>query len=478
MESQAEEHLDLYEKRIPIVTRWAHGKFRNFKSLMLWLAYAVFFLLPWLPWHRHSGINQAVAFDLIGRRFFIFDLVVYPQNVFWLAWLLFIAATFLFFMTTLVGRAFCGYFCFQTLWTDAFMMIERLVQGERPARLKLIKQPWNGEKVIKIGITHTLWLVVSFWTALTFVLYFGYAPELLRHFFTGQAAEAAYIGVGVLTMTTYIAAGFMREQVCAYICPYGRFQSVMYEPDTLVVTYEYRRGENKKGRSAMKGELKNREVRQEQGYGDCIDCGICVQVCPVGIDIRDGLQYRCISCGLCIDGCNEVMGSVGFPKGLIRYDSEVNMKRDNPEKPHLSWKRLKVLGYLVALTSMTSLLVVSVMHHTDFEYSVQQVRQPLFVVLSSGAIRNRYDIHLTNQSDEDQVFHISTEDLPPGALDLGPMQNVLVHPGNSVISEASVILQPNEVKRYSKFEFVIQSLTEESNHAEVSASFNSEKSTL
>lgn len=459
---------------MPIVTRWVQGKFRNFKSGVLALAFAIYFLLPWLPWHRLSGINQAVAFDMVGRRFFIFDLVVYPQNVFWLAWLLFIAAAFLFFMTTLVGRAFCGYFCFQTLWTDFFMIIERVVQGERPARLKLLKQPWNAEKILKVGVTHLLYLILAFWTATTFVLYFGYAPELLKHIFTGQAAQASYIAVIGLTLSTYIAAALMREQVCQYICPYGRFQSVMYEPETLVVTYEYKRGEGEKGRVGMKGDMKPRDARQAAGHGDCIDCGICVQVCPVGIDIRDGLQYRCISCGLCIDACNGVMGSVGFPKGLIRYDSEINMKKDNPDKPHLSWKRLKVVGYMIALTLMTSMLIISIMRRVDYEYSVQQIRQPLYVVLSSGKIRNRYEIRLTNDADVDQVFHIGESGLPEGSLDLGLMKQVLVHPGHSVMVDASVELDPDQVKQYKDFKFVIQSLTNQKDHAEVNASFFSE----
>ncbi len=478
MEANAEEPMHLYEKRIPIVPRWVRGKFRNFKSAVLVLAYAIYFVLPWVPWHRLSGINQAVAFDMVGRRFFIFGLTVYPQNVFWLAWLLFIAAVFLFFMTTLLGRAFCGYFCFQTLWTDFFMIIERMVQGDRPARLKLLKQPWNGEKLLKIGTTHTLFLLTSFWTAMTFVLYFGYAPQILHDFVTGNGAQAAYVAVIILTLSTYIAAAFMREQICQFVCPYGRFQSVMYEPETLVVTYEYRRGEGEKGRAGMKGDLKTREARQAAGHGDCIDCGICVQVCPVGIDIRDGLQYRCISCGLCIDACNGVMGSVGFPKGLIRYDSEINMKKDVPDNPHLNWNRLKVYGYLVALVVMTSMLAVSIMHRTDFEYSVQQVRQPLFVVLSSGKIRNRYEIHLTNDSDRDQSFHISTEDIPPGSLDMGLMQNAVVHPGKSVIVEASVEMDPEEARQHKSFEFVIQSQDIEKDHAEVKVSFFSENSQI
>jgi cytochrome c oxidase accessory protein FixG len=477
MEDNTLDSIPLYEKRIPIVPRTVHGKFRNFKTGVLVLAYSVFFLLPWLRWHRENGIPQAVVFDVVGRRFYIFDLIVYPQNVFWLALLLFIAATFLFFATTLIGRAFCGYFCFQTLWTDMFMFVEKWVQGERPARLKLIKQPWNAEKILKLGATHFIWLSISFWTGLTFVLYFGYAPDLVHRFFIGQANSTAYFTVLALTLSTYAAAGFMREQICAYICPYGRFQSVMYEPATLAIAYDYHRGEGKEGRVPMKGDLKSLESRHAQGHGDCIDCGICVQVCPAGIDIRDGLQYRCISCGLCIDGCNEVMSSVGFPRGLIRYDSEYNIESGSPKPPHLSWKRLKVLGYLVVLIGMSVLLVVSVLHQTDMVDSVQQIRQPLFVQMSNGKIRNRYEVRLTNESDADAVYQISTPDLPAGALDLGVMQTVRVHSGESILVDVGVSLEPDQIAKHHKFNFVIKSLTNPKDDVEVIPSnFSSELS--
>jgi cytochrome c oxidase accessory protein FixG len=471
-----QDSLELYQKRIPIITRSVKGKFRRFKTAVLLFGFAVFFLLPWIPWHRAHGIPQAVAFDVGQRKFYIFNLIVYPQDVFWLAFLLFIAAVFLFFITTLLGRAFCGYFCFQTLWTDAFMFVERWMQGERPVRMKLQKQAWNGEKLVKVGGTYVIWFLISFWTGMTFVLYYGYAPDLLHRFFIGDAASAAYITVFGLTFSTLIAAGFMREQICAYVCPYGRFQSVMYEPETLAVTYEYRRGEGKNGRIGMKGELKQREKRQEQGHGDCIDCSICVQVCPVGIDIREGLQYRCISCGLCIDGCNEVMKSVGFPQGLIRYDSELNAESAAPKAPHLHWKRLKVLGYFAALVVMTTGLIMDIVNEKDFEYSVEQIRQPLYVTMSNGDIRDRYEIRLTNQADESVRFHISAEGLPPGALNLGLMQDALVHSGHSIIVDVGVELKPDQIKQYKSFEFVIQSLTNDKDRVEVPMNFFSESS--
>lgn len=459
MDVNIEEPRALYQKRIPIVTRSVKGRFRNLKWGVMVLAYAVFFGLPWLPWDRHDAASQAVMFDLDGRRFFIFDLVVYPQNVFWLALLLFIAATFLFFATSLIGRAFCGYFCFQTIWTDLFIWIEKLVQGERPARIRLQRQPWNREKIFKLGITHGLWLLVAFWTGMTFVLYYAYAPDLVVRFFTGHAAYAAYVTVFTLTVTTYAAAGLMREQICAYVCPYGRFQSVMYDPETLAVAYDAKRGDGTMGRAALRGDLKIHEIRQQKGHGDCIDCGFCVQVCPAGIDIREGLQYRCISCGLCIDACNNIMDSVGYPRGLIRYDSEANLAQPHPAKPHVDWKRFKVAGYLLALLVMTGALLYSINTRTNFEHSVQQIRQPLYVVMSNGDIRNRYQIRLTNKSASDVEYRITAQGLPPGALNLAEMQTIRVRSGKSVIVQASVRLTPAQVGKYPQFDFVITPLS-------------------
>lgn len=475
LDSNVAQPIQFYEKKVPIVTRSVKGKFRNFKTAVLLLAYAVYFGLPWIPWTRSGSVSQAVMFDLVDRRFFIFDVEIFPQNIFWLALLLFIAATFLFFVTALIGRAFCGYFCFQTVWTDLFIWIEKQVQGERTARLRLLKQPWNAEKIAKIGLTHVLWLAVAFWTGMTFDLYFGYAPDLLHRFFLGSAASAAYITALSLTVTTYLAAGFMREQICAYVCPYGRFQSVMYDASTLAVAYDIHRGEGTTGRTPARDELKVRDERLKQGHGDCIDCGLCVQVCPAGIDIREGLQYRCISCGLCIDACNSVMGSVGYPQGLIRYDSESNIAATVPTKPHLDWKRLKVVGYLVALIIMTGLLVYNVEHRTDFEFSVRQVRQPLFVLLSNGEIRNRYQIRLENETDHDVTYRISATGLPPGALDLGSMQQVLIHSDRSVIVLANVAMQTVQAEKYKDFSFIVQPVNNPHDRAVQTASFYSEK---
>ncbi len=455
MQAGIEEQSALYEKRIPIFPRSVKGKFRNFKWLVMGVAYAIYFGLLWLPWPREGGPSQPVLLDVADRKFYIFNLIAYPQDVLWLALLLFIAATLLFFVTGLVGRAFCGYFCFQTLWTDLFIWVERLIQGERPARVRLYKQPWNAEKVAKLAATHLVWIAIAFWTAFTFAAYFTYAPDLLRDFFTGQAHYAAYATVLILTATTYVAAGLGREQICMYVCPYARFQSVMYDAETLTVTYDEKRGDGTMGRAALRAGAKSREERQAKGYGDCIDCTLCVQVCPVGIDIRNGLQYPCISCGLCIDACNGVMDSIGFPRGLIRYDSEANMKLPQPAKPHLHWKRLKVVGYGVALLGMSGLLAYSIGSRSDVEHAVMQIRQPLFVVLSDGEIRNRYQIRVSNMSQHDETYLLGVRGIPDTAADFGNFHQVEVKAGKSLMVQVSVKLPPADAARTEGFDFTI-----------------------
>jgi len=465
----------LYQKRIPIYPRSVKGKFRNFKTGVLILAFTVFFGLSWLPWQHNSAASQAVMFDLESRRFFIFDLVVYPQDIFWLALLLFIAAAFLFFVTGLVGRAWCGYFCFQTLWMDCFMFIEHLLQGERPARMRLAKQAWNAEKTLKVGGSHLLMLLVSFWTGFTFISYFTHTPEFFVNFFHGAAHPTAYFAVVTLTLTTYSAGAIAREQICTYICPYSRFQSVMYEQDTLAPSYDIQRGEGTAGRSVPKSGIRTQEERRSQGHGDCIDCGFCVQVCPTGIDIRKGLQYQCISCGLCVDACNNIMDSLGWKRGLIRYDSERNIKSTTPAKPQLKWKNLKVVGYAAVLLIMSAALIYNIGTRSSVEARVLQVRQPLYIHLSDEKIRNRYEIHIVNKAEHDESYELKVRGIPESALNMGVEPNpVTIKAGKDRRIPVKVDLEEHLAEKTHEFEFAIVPKSAPENAIVRKATFNSE----
>jgi cytochrome c oxidase accessory protein FixG len=411
------------EDAITIHPRSVKGRFRFFKSSVMLLAYAIFFLLPWIPWHRPVGEPQAVLFDLIAKKFYLFDLVVHAQDIFWLAALLFLAAVLLFFMTALAGRVFCGYFCFQTLWTDAFRFIEKYIQGDRVKRIRLDKQPWNLEKIIKKGSTHFLWLFLAFWTGLTFVLYWGYAPDLIVRFFTGNAPSAAYITAFLLMATTYLAAGLMREKVCLHVCPYARFQSVMIDKDSLVPTYDPERGEGTKGRAKPVKALKTIEARHEAGVGDCVDCGLCVQVCPTGIDIRDGMQYACIQCGLCVDACDTIMDARKWPRGLIRYESENGLEHG---KTH--FLKLRTYGYGVATLGAIFFLLWSMSGQKIIEGTARQIRSPLYVTLSDGRIQNRYEVKVDNKSMYTASFDLSVEGLDDAELDMGQISDFTLKP--------------------------------------------------
>ena len=446
-----------FQERIEIFPRSVKGRYRSLKTGILVLAYSVYFLLPWLRWSREVGPEQAILFDIDGRRFYIFDLVVYAQDIFWLAGLLLIAAFLLFFVTGLAGRVFCGYFCFQTLWTDVFVFVERLVQGERNARIRLSQAPWSNKKLFKISLTHILWFIVAFVTGLSFTLYWGNAPELIVQMAKGEAPFAAYATTLFLTMTTYVMAGLAREQVCSYMCPYARFQAVMFDSDTLIVAYDENRGERESGRQKPKKGLMTSAERDNASVGDCIDCGYCVQVCPTGIDIRNGMQYQCTSCALCIDACNTIMTSIKFPTGLIRYSSEHALKGEKTKlfKP-------KNIGYAATLLVTIAMLIWSVATRSNLEMLVQQIRQPLSVNLSDGRVQNRYDIKINNKSTKPIKYDVSIEGLDGAELDMGHFSEIIVPAEGSVKLVAKVRILPAHVTRSrTEFNFVINSVDRE-----------------
>lgn len=409
-----EQEEQLYQARVAIHPKSVKGVFRTFKTSMLLLAYAVFFMLPWLRWDRGDGPSQAVLFDLPGRRFYIFDLIVHPQDMFLLAGALIIFAWFLFFVTGVVGRAFCGYFCFQTLWTDAFMFIERWVQGDRQKRLKIEKLPWNAEKITMKGLTWLAWLVFAWWSGFTFTAYWTDAPAFIGDFFTGQAASAAYITTGLLTFTTFVVAGFAREQVCIYMCPYARFQTVMFDKETLIPSYDFKRGEGEKGRHSLGRGLKTQEERTAAGHGDCVDCGLCVQVCPTGIDIRDGLQIACINCGLCVDACNEIMDKQGWEHGLVRYASEQEI--ETGIKPRVL--KPKTIGYGAAITVVFGFLIYGVLNQAPMDFAINQVRNPLAVTLSDGRVQNSYEIKINNKIPQPLKLSLDVDGLQDAEVEI------------------------------------------------------------
>jgi len=439
------------QTRIPVYPRSVKGRFRNIKTAIVILAYGVYFLLPWMPWSRTHGPNQAVLFDIVGRKFYIFDLVVYAQDIFWLAGLLIIGAFLLFFVTGIAGRVFCGYFCFQTLWTDVFVFIERLVQGERNQRIKLANSPWTVNKGARYALTWLLWIGVGFLTGLSFTLYWGDASQLVVAFFTAQAPFPAYATVLFLTISTFVMAGMAREQVCTYMCPYARFQSAMFDKDTLIIAYDEERGERACGRCKPSKENAAREYRQSEELGDCIDCGYCVQVCPVGIDIRNGLQYQCISCALCVDACDTIMDALKYPRGLIKYTSENAL-----EHKQSSRFKLKNIGYAVALLIVSGLLIFSITGRELIEMHVEQIRQPLYVVLSDGRVQNRFSIKVINKSDVRQQFKISMQGITDAQLEVRPSDEISVESGKSVSVQAGIVVASVPDVKQIDFKFILE----------------------
>lgn len=453
----SEINIPVVAESVTIHPRSVKGRFRLFKSVVLYLAYIVYFLLPWIPWDRPIGQSQAVLFDLSAQKFYIFGVVVHAQDIFWLAALLFLAAVLLFFSTALVGRAFCGYFCFQTLWTDAFREIEKFIQGDRVKRIRLDKQKWNVEKIIKKFSTHGFWLLLAFWTGFSFILYWGYAPDLAKRFFSGEAPSVAYMTTFILMTTTYIAAGFMREKICQHVCPYSRFQSVMIDKDTLVPTYDFIRGEGKEGRATPVKALKTLVDRKQAGVGDCVDCGLCVQVCPVGIDIREGMQYACIQCGLCVDACDSIMDARAWDRGLIRYESENGLENG---KTHFF--KLRTFGYGLAMFGAIGFLLWSMSGQKLIESTARQIRNPLFVTLSDGRIMNRYELKVDNKSTSTANFKLTLEGLSGAEIDLGKIQGISVAPDEKQRIRVKVKMNVNQAaENITPFTFVLTPISGE-----------------
>ena len=400
--------IDLYQRREKIYTRKIEGLYQRVRLFSGWPLLLGYLLLPWANWDG----RQAVLFDLPARKFYILGMTFWPQDFPMLAFLLMIAAFGLFAVTTFAGRIWCGYTCPQTVWTSIFMWLEQKTEGSRNQRIKLDKAPWTAEKVARKAAKHGSWLFVGLVTGMTFVGYFYPIRELVLDFATLSAGKWQLLWTLFFTLATYINAGWMREQVCKYMCPYARFQSVMFDQDTLIVSYDKSRGE-------PRGSRKRSVDHKDLALGDCIACELCVQVCPTGIDIRDGLQYECIGCALCVDACNSVMDKMDYPRGLIRYTSEHELQGGTTH-----WFRPRIIGYGLVLCLMIGVFSYNMFTRIPVEFTAIRDRNQLYLTTENGDIENIYTLQLANMDNATQEFDISISGID-GATIIGETSHTL-----------------------------------------------------
>ena len=396
------EFQSLYEAHKKVYPRAVTGRFARWRWAVVALTQLVFYGLPWLQW----GERQAVLFDLASRRFYLLGYVLYPQDFIYLTGLLVISALSLFLFTAVAGRLWCGFACPQTVYTEIFMWIERHIEGDRNARMRLDAAPMSLEKGAKKGSKHLLWIALSLWTGLTFVGYFTPITELGMSILRNAMGPWEIFWVLFYGFATYGNAGFMREQVCKYMCPYARFQGAMFDRDTLIVSYDAQRGEPR-GTRGRKDDLK------AKGLGACIDCDLCVQVCPTGIDIRKGLQYECIGCAGCADVCDTVMDKMHYPRGLIRFTTQ-NALAGHWDAPQV-WRRVlrpRVLLYALVLGALTLGLLFSLIMRTPLKVDVVRDRAALSRIVAGGRLENIYRLQVMNATESSQRYRVAVEGLP------------------------------------------------------------------
>ena len=406
----------VFKSEPKVYPRSIHGRFTAWRWLCVWLTQAVFYGLCWLPWNG----RPAVLFDLDARRFYLFDLVLWPQDTIYLAVLLVLSALALFLFTTIAGRLWCGYSCPQTVYTEIFLWIEKLFEGDRPQRIKLDAAPWSPRKLaIKAG-KHATWLALGLWTGISFVGYFTPIRDLL------QAAASLSLGgwetfwVLFYGAATYGNAGFLREQMCKYICPYARFQSVMFDRDTLIIAYDSQRGD-------PRGTRRKGSDAKAQGLGDCIDCGICVQVCPTGIDIREGLQNECIGCAACIDACNQVMDKMSYPRGLIRYSTENAVTQQLGQREIVRRAlRPRTLVYAVVFSGLTAATAWSLATRLPLKVDVLRDRVALAREADDGSIENSFQLVISNASERPATYTLRVDGI--AGLRLDALSRIAVAP--------------------------------------------------
>jgi cytochrome c oxidase accessory protein FixG len=465
----ARETRALYASREPVYPKLVRGTFRRIKWAVMAVTLGIYYLLPWLRWHRGPNLpDQAFLLDFAHQRLFLFGIEIWAQEMYFVTGLLILGALALFLVTALAGRVWCGYACPQTVWTDLMIAVERFWQGDRNARMRLAKAPWSAAKAWKIGATHASWLLISVATGGAFVFYFRDAPTLAYELVTFDAPAIAYIFLGVFTATTYTLGGLAREQVCIYMCPWPRIQGAMFDADSLLVTYRGWRGE-------PRGAHKRNE--SWDGRGDCIDCKQCVAACPVGIDIRHGPQLECIQCALCIDACDEIMFKVGRPPKLIAYDTFRNLDAaSHGQRAPIKLIRSRTVLYGGLFLLVAAVMLVALSSRSVLDVNVLRDRNPLFVRLADGGLRNGYTVKLLNKTYEARSYSLSIEGLPGAKLsvvgaDSEDAPQLAVAPDDLRAFKAYVTLPRDEARRLAaaqtSLELVVRDLSsgEETRHS-------------
>lgn len=412
------EKSSLYKKHERIFPKRASGKFRKIKWIVLAATLGIYFILPWLTWYRGEGItDQAVLFDFADKkRMYMFGIEFWAQELYYVTGILIISALALFMVSAVAGRIWCGYACPQTIWTDLMIAIEHFWQGDRNARIRLSKSKWTFEKFWKLAATHLTWILLGVVTGVTAVLYFAPAYDLAGKLITGTAPFIAYVFIFIFALFTYVLGGLAREQVCIYMCPWPRIQGAMFDADSLLITYRGFRGEPRG--SHKKGE-------SWEGRGDCIDCKQCIAVCPMGIDIRNGPQLECIQCSLCIDACDQIMDTIKRPRGLIAYDSYRNLEAESHgERVKIPIIRARTILYAGMLTIVCAVMAIVFSYRTVLEVNVVAERNPLFVPLADGSLRNTYTVRILNKTYQKRTFTIRIEGLEGAKLTVSKQEGV------------------------------------------------------
>lgn len=451
LDSQSE---SLYEAQQKVYPREVAGRFARLRVTAAWVLLGLYYANAWLQWNG----RQAFLFDLPARKFYVLGLVLWPQDFIFLTGLLIIAALALFFFTALAGRLWCGYACPQTVWTEVFLWMERFVEGDRKKRMKLDAAPWTARKVLRKSCKQLLWVAFALWTGFTFVGYFTPIRSLGSEFVSGALGSWETFWILFYGLATYTNAGYLREQVCKYMCPYARFQSAMFDRDTLVITYDAQRGE-------LRGPPRRGGSVSGPVSGDCVDCTWCVQVCPTGIDIRRGLQQECIACAACIDACDTVMDKVGYPKGLIRYTTQHALEHQ-PTRV----LRPRIVIYAALLTVLAGGWVTALAMRKPLALDVIRDRNALYRVLDDGRVENVYDLKIMNKAEGVHRFRVSVTGTGHLELDPDPAR-FLVRGGEVLPAAIRVRRAAYEPLGSETIEFRVEDLEDHSLHASTSARF-------